>query len=114
MSRLARTPINFPRMKVRGRRNRARSAERHSQHYTIRANPLQTLDGSVQFMPDPFGSHVIEATTPTRDGWGRVVAPSPKPQPVTRPRSPWHFSTSMELSGADPQLSDLITGKATS
>ena len=74
MSRLARTPVNFPRMKVRGRRNRARSAERIWRRFVLRVTPVQMLDGSVQFTVDSNGSHVIEATTPTYDGWGRIVA----------------------------------------
>lgn len=71
---VARTPVNFPLMKVRGARNK-RKMVRHKITYRARAFPYRRLDGSYRFDFHPEGSHIIEATY-YRDGWGRTFGAS--------------------------------------
>lgn len=77
MSSLPRTPVHFPRMKVRGRRNRAKSAARHETRVMMRVRVTQAhaADGTIQatFHLDPNGTHAVMFTTGVRDGWGRRV-----------------------------------------
>lgn len=73
MSR-SRTPVDFPRMKVRGARNRAKSAERVTQVWKARVRVVKADLGSVRLVVDPlFGTHVVQNAV-VRDGWGRTVA----------------------------------------
>lgn len=87
-----RTPLYFPKMKVRGRRNRRKSSLRISHFYTMRANVQHVGGDHVDFVASEQGSHLIEYKTPTYDGWGRVVAdalpPKPKAPPKPKPVEP--------------------------
>lgn len=53
---MKRTPVNFPRMKVRGARNRKRSAERRVLRQEFRVMPRQTPHG-VTLDVHPEGTH---------------------------------------------------------
>lgn len=73
-----RTPVHFPRMKVRGARNRAKSAARHEQRTMLRVRLERAPRGSApgmfttELVVDPNGTHVLATRTVT-DGWGRRV-----------------------------------------
>lgn len=110
MSTLRRTPVNFPRMKVRGRRNKAKTAKRVT-HLTMfpHTRLASSSDGSYVFVVGSASSPPefrIESRT-TVDGWGRRVreeadvAPEPKPTP--------RFSFEMRAEW-NPEIHALITG----
>jgi len=72
MSR-ARTPVNFPRMKIRGAGNKARSAERTTQVWEALVRIDHAEGTTVRMIVDPiFGTHLVRNTV-VRDGWGRTV-----------------------------------------
>jgi hypothetical protein len=74
MSRLRRNPINFPKMKLRGRRNKARAAARFEHIMRLRVLPAVVEGGqSVTFVASAEGTHMIE-TRYAFDGFGRRVA----------------------------------------
>ncbi len=123
MSTTPRTPVHFPRMKVRGHRNRAKTAERHTTRMVFPNAVLTGIeDGAYTFavtappLEQPavkLPSYVI-VSEETRDGWGRKVAsrtafavdpPAPKPKPA--------FQMSMQFQ-CEPEASDrlreLLTG----
>lgn len=72
MSRTPRTPVHFPRMKVRGRRNKAKLHLRITQVFEARVR-IEHADGyGATLVVDPNGTHIIRHST-TRDGYGRTV-----------------------------------------
>lgn len=78
MAQMPRTPVHFPRMKVRGWRNKAKLAARHTYRTVIPyARPTPIADG-VTFVaitgPEP-GAVRLEFTR-TVDGFGRRVTDS--------------------------------------
>lgn len=66
--------LNFPKMKVRGRRNKARLSARLHHKMTVR---VQLVPGGtserIDFAVDPKGNHIIEIEQ-VFDGYGRRVA----------------------------------------
>jgi hypothetical protein len=96
MSTLRRTPVNFPRMKVRGRRNKAKVSARH-RDVTLFPHVIakQCHDGilhtttftvAAAYEPGAFEMRVEQV----RDGWGRPVGnahvaltPAAPPNPKT-------------------------------
>ncbi len=73
MSRRPRTPVYFPRMKVRGRRNKAKLHARHVTNLELRVRVHQVDPYTVELIPDPiFGTHLVTSKT-TRDGYCRTV-----------------------------------------
>ena len=80
-----RTPVYFPKMKVRGARNKRKSAARHQQFHTMRVNVEHVGVDHVDFVASAEGTHLISYKTACYDGWGRIV-PEPPPQPKPRPK----------------------------
>lgn len=94
MAQRPRTPVHWPRMKVRGRRNRAKTAARHRFRTVL---PHTTM---TQVSPNKARFDVIAEWEPgcfridvdrVADGWGREVerqsirvlpAPEPRPEPT--------------------------------
>lgn len=105
-----RTPVFFPKMKVRGARRKQMSAQRIRRHTELRVRPVLLVDGSMDLMVDPFGTHFAKITLPTLDGWGRTVVEPPKPKP--RPDRIGSYTASLNFTGVDPELFDLITGRS--
>jgi hypothetical protein len=98
MSTLPRTPVHFPRMKVRGHRNKAKLAARiESRSVFPHATVTRTADGryTVRAQAGPIAGvlmHRIEYSE-WRDGYGRhVPAPRPKPKPKPKPQFSMSFS----------------------
>jgi hypothetical protein len=69
-----RTPVYFPKMKVRGARNKWKMIK-FKVNYRVRAFPYLQLDGSYRFDIHPEGTHIIVASY-YRDGWGRSFGAS--------------------------------------
>lgn len=72
---MKRTPVNFPRMKVRGHRNREKTARRIR---TVRECPVR-IGGrgegaavTFEVVHPIFATHYMRMETVT-DGWGRVI-----------------------------------------
>lgn len=119
MAQKPRTPVHFPRMKVRGRRNRAKLAARHEHVVVVpHARVVPTLNGYRFFAlagPEP-GSVMLKSRTVV-DGYGRTVRdPDPAPQPPEpeSDRSSFRtkFSFSAKLSGDLAGLRDALFGEA--
>lgn len=72
MSRTPRTPVHFPRMKVRGRRNKAKLHLRITQVFEARARIEHADRYGATLVVDHNGTHIIRQST-TRDGYGRTV-----------------------------------------
>ena len=86
-SQKPRTPVFFPRMKVRGWRNRRKSAMRTQTLGEMRVNVTHVGGDHVDFVADPNGTHVLKYDTGWYDGWGRrVPAPTPEPRPKPKER----------------------------
>ena len=70
---MKRTPVNFPRMKVRGAKNKWKSASRYE---TVVILPhVQFTDegnGSYTGKVASEGGHMVKMTT-VKDGWGRSI-----------------------------------------
>jgi hypothetical protein len=116
MAQIPRTPVHFPRMKVRGRRNKAKLAARHVHVGRIPyARPIPT-DGGYQFVaidgPEP-GAVSIDYRTVT-DGFGRRIPERPRPKPapikpaILRSTS-YSFTTKVE--GDTSALWKMLTGQ---
>lgn len=87
MSKKPRTPVYFPKMRVRGRRNRAKLAARYTRREILHVVIDRTAaDGSIEFHAAPPGAatHVLAVDHDPRDGYGR---PAPRPAPV-KPSAP--------------------------
>lgn len=92
MAQKPRTPVHFPRMKVRGRRNRAKLAMRRKHrtvlpHVTmVRVSANKTrFDAIAKWEPGCFRLEIDRVT----DGWGRAIereriylSPAPRPAPT--------------------------------
>ncbi len=73
MSRRPRTPVHFPRMKVRGSRNKAKLHARHVTALELRVRVNQVDAHTVELIPDPIlGTHLVTIRT-VRDGYGRTI-----------------------------------------
>jgi len=70
-----RTPVHFPRMKVRGWRNRAKTAARHVTVFEFPfARPVRTATGyRFNVLAGPEPGAVLIRSTYVRDGWGRII-----------------------------------------
>ncbi|RBO73493.1 hypothetical protein [Microbacterium sp. H6] len=94
MAQKPRTPVHFPRMKVRGRRNRAKLTERR-RYVTVFPHAAMTVSDDRRIARFDViagwrpGCQRIEITT-IKDGYGRavpgipphtVVRPAPRPEP---------------------------------
>ncbi len=117
MSRLPRTPVHFPRMKVRGRRNKAKLAARHRY---IRFFPHVAMTVAEDRRTARFdviagwrpGCQRLEITTVT-DGYGRTI-PSTPPHTVIRPapRPEPQFTMEFEVENRmSAETWDLLTGR---
>lgn len=67
--------MHFPRMKVRGWRNRAKTDARHVRVYEIPfARPVRIATGyRFEVLAGPEPGAVMIRSTEVRDGWGRRV-----------------------------------------
>ena len=96
MSKKPRTPVHYPQMRVRGRRNRAKLAARRA---TVAVIPMMRL---CQSSPHEIGLVAVTTWEPgtyrlehktVRDGYGRVIG-TPKatatPVPDPNPAQPSH------------------------
>lgn len=119
MAQKPRTPVHFPRMKVRGRRNKAKLAERRV-HRTVFPHVAMTQVSPNKARFDVIaewqqGCQRLEIDNVT-DGWGRDV-PGALPRMVLRPaeaprREP-SFSMKFKLEGgAGDRLRELLFGEA--
>lgn len=92
MAQMPRTPVHFPRMKVRGRRNKAKLAARHTTLTVIpHARPERTATGyTLTALVSPEANAVRLEFTTVVDGYGRRLKPlsvqsiapvKPKPKP---------------------------------
>lgn len=101
MAQKPRTPVHFPRMKVRGHRNRAKSAARHKHRTLIpHATMTQTAPGSYQFAAiagwEP-GCWRIQIDR-IADGWGRQIGrPQTRVEPAPEPRPDPSFSMQFKV-----------------
>ncbi|KJL45598.1 hypothetical protein [Microbacterium trichothecenolyticum] len=117
MSRRPRTPVYWPRMKVRGRRNRAKLAARYTTRQIVRVvfDGIDTVNGGARFRAAPPGqaTHMLAIDGPTRDGYGRIVksAPAPRVQPKPKPTPERSWSMGFNLTGDTSALRDLLFGK---
>lgn len=97
MSTLKRTPVNFPRMKVRGRRNKQKTAMRVTTLTVFPHAQLVSSDGVYEFQILPEGgTHYIESRT-TVDGWGRKVSEEARYEPKPKPT----FSMELQMGPVD-------------
>lgn len=114
-SQTPRTPVYFPRMKVRGKRNRAKLAARYSHRTVLPAMTVVGFDpatGAVTFATTPpagRATHALVLNGPTRDGYGRVI-PRPAAPPVKRPDKP-SWSLDFTVKQTDPDLVRLLFGE---
>ena len=116
MAQTPRTPVHFPRMKVRGHRNKAKLAARHRQLIVIPyARPVHIPSGiryEALTASEP-GAMELRFSTVT-DGFGRTAgsphldklewAEPPKPKPT------YSFSTTFKVEGDSTRLIDMLTG----
>jgi hypothetical protein len=106
-------------MKVRGRRNRAKLAARHTTRQIMHVKLGDPTDGRMPVHAAPPGeaTHMIVVNGPTRDGYGRIV-PTPAPRPVLAPRragkSSWSMGFTLKSDVDADALYDLLTGKGES
>jgi len=111
VSTTPRTPIHFPRMKIRGHRNKAKAAARYStrQVLNVTVSGADPVTGAVTFHAMPVGkaTHVLAIDGETRDGYGRVVKRKPKPRPKPKPT----FSFGMTFKDVDTDALDLLFGR---
>lgn len=118
MSRLPRTPVHFPRMKVRGRRNKRKLRERITTRFFVPHLAIAAatdlgggvFDTTMRVARAEEATHSAEWSV-THDGFGRVV-PNPPPPP---PSPPAGQSFAMEFTmepGAGADLWELLTGRA--
>lgn len=118
MTRTPRTPLHFPRMKVRGRRNKAKLAARHQRIIVMphaRAIPTPTGYRFVALAGPEPGAVMLKSRTVV-DGFGRVVrepAPTPAPPAPEPETSPLRtkFSLSVKVEGDTSALWDLLAGR---
>ncbi|MCJ1709275.1 hypothetical protein [Microbacterium sp. VKM Ac-2923] len=90
MSTVSRNVVFWPRMRVRGRRNRAKLAARYTDRvvqYAVVGNACPE-SGRVEFITVPAerATHRL-VHSQTRDGFGRIV-PTPKPATKSTPKPP--------------------------
>jgi len=115
MAQLPRTPVHFPRMKVRGRRNKRKLRERITTRFFV---PHLAIDGATDLGGGVFDTtmrvtRAEEAThsaewSVTHDGFGRVV---PTPAPPPPPPAPTSFTMEFTMEpGAGAELWELLTG----
>lgn len=108
-----RTPRYFPKMKLRGAKNKYLGSLRNQTVSTMRVNVTSVReDGSVDFVVDANGTHMLTARSKITDGFGRVYPEPPKPKPKPAPKAGgWSFSTQFSTEGpVSEELMDLITG----
>lgn len=108
-----RTPIHFPKMKLRGAKNKYLASLRNQTVRTMRVNVTSVReDGSVDFVVDANGTHVLTAKSQIVDGFGRTYPEPPKPKPRLAPEAPFgQYSAEMRFSsGISPEAFDLLTG----
>lgn len=119
MAQTPRTPVHFPRMKVRGRRNKAKLAVRRLYrtvfpHVALVVAPDgYSARASVLSAWEP-GCQRLEIDTIT-DGWGRPV-PGATPQsvirPAERPRPEPTFSMQFKVENTmSDELWDMLFGR---
>lgn len=117
MAQKPRTPVHWPRMKVRGRRNRAKLAARH-QHLTVipYARPVPIPTGyRFEALAGPEPGAMELRFSSVIDGFGRSIgrpqdaeirwAEPPKPKPT------FSFSTTFKVGGDSSRLMDTLLGK---
>lgn len=119
MAQTPRTPVHFPRMKVRGRRNKAKLAARHVHAGRIPyARPIQT-DSGYSFVaidgPEP-GAVSVHYRSVT-DGFGRKVKERPTDEPtIIKPArigaTTWSFQTTFVADPSAPSIRELLFGEA--
>lgn len=106
MSTIPRTPVHFPRMKVRGKRNKAKLAARHETwHVIANAAVGRNPDGTYSLCARPAVGHILGHRvefSETRDGYGRLVKRRPEPKPKPKPPA-----FSMSLTFDQPIAEDL-------
>lgn len=119
MAQKPRTPVHFPRMKVRGRRNKAKLAERRV-HRTVFPHVAMTqvspnkarFDVIAEWQP---GCQRLEIDNVT-DGWGRDISgtlPRMVLRPAEAPRREPSFSIKFQLENTmSDDLRDLLFGEA--
>lgn len=118
MAQTPRTSVHFPRMKVRGRRNKAKLTARHVHVERIPYARPVPIEGGYQFVviTEPEPGAVSINYRAVVDGFGRVVreqAPTPAapaPEPETSP-SRTKFSFSAKVEGDTSALWDLLAGR---
>ncbi len=108
MAHIPRTPVHFPRMKVRGRRNKAKLAARHTTLTVVpHARPERIATGyrfTALTSPEP-GALRLEFKTVT-DGYGRRVG-VPQMQSIAPPK-PTTYSLQMSFKPEDPDAFDKL------
>ena len=119
MAQTPRTPVHFPRMKVRGHRNKAKLTARHEHIMVIphaRAVPTPTGYRFIVLSGPEPGAVMLKSRTVV-DGFGRMVRdpdpapPKPEPEPESAPfRTKFSFSTT--VSGDMSALRDALFGEA--
>lgn len=123
MAQKPRTPVHFPRMKIRGRRNKAKATQRFRRD-VILPNALVSYDpaGHLTLTPasgEPVIGMFTVRTSSYVDGFGRpvphigphktVLEPvKPKPEPSTFETS---YSFSAKVSGDTSALADRLFGR---
>lgn len=117
MAQLPRTPVHFPRMKVRGRRNKRKLRERITTRVFVPHLAIASatdlgegvFDTTMRVAREEEATHSAEWIV-TRDGFGRTVpTPPPPPAPPAAPSFTMEFT--MEP-GAGAELWELLTGRA--
>lgn len=101
MSTRPRTPVHFPKMKVRGARNKAKSAARYRYASTARVRIGSQDASGTTLILDPNGTHVVSGDSGIQDGWGRLIAPPTPPVMEAKPRPAFSMSFQMEPGAAD-------------
>lgn len=106
MAQTPRTPVHWPRMKVRGRRNKEKTAARHRfrtvlPHATMtQESPNKArFDAIVEWQPGCFRIEIDRVS----DGWGREVEPQriralPAPEPRPEPTFSMQFKVENRMS----------------
>ena len=123
--RRPRTPVFWPRMKVRGRRNRAKLAARYTTQivrFVVIGNACPE-SGRVELVsvPPERATHRI-VQSQTRDGFGRIVpkpksatTPASKPPPSSAFPTPRRVTLNFAMGpGAAREIFDSILGRAAS
>lgn len=118
MAQKTRTPVYFPRMKVRGHRNRAKLAARIvTAGHIPYARPVRTSTGyEFVVLGGPEPGAVSVSYRKVTDGFGRRLAERPTDEPaLVKPArigaTSWLFSTPVVADPTQPSIWDLLTGE---